>query len=379
VRLAVYTDYAYHRQDGRVYAERAFALFLAELATRIDRAVVIGRLSPEPSRARYDLGDVDFVPLPFYRTLAEPLSALRAMAGSLRGLWRGLDEVDAVWVIGPHLLALPFALFALVRRRRLVLGVRQEYPQYVRNRHPARRSWHWFARLLEGGFRLLGRVSAVIAVGPRIAEHYRHSRRLLQIAVSVTPEREILTLEAASERDYGGELRLLSVGRLDSEKNPLLLADALALLRRSDPRWRLVVCGEGALESSLAKRLEELGVAGAAELLGYVPHERLAEVYRSSHVLAHVSLTEGLPQVLFEAFAAGLPVVATDVGGIAGFAGTAVRLVPPGDVAAIASAADEIATDPGERGRLVAAGLETVRRHTLEREAARVAAFIAEP
>ena len=87
VRLAIYTDYAYHQRKGRIYAERAFALFLAELATRIDRTVVIGRLSPEPSKARYDLGDVDFVPLPFYRSLAEPLSALRAIAGSLRSLW----------------------------------------------------------------------------------------------------------------------------------------------------------------------------------------------------------------------------------------------------------------------------------------------------
>ena len=147
-------------------------------------------------------------------------------------------------MIGPHLLALPFALFALIERRRLLLGVRQEYPQYVRNRHPTRRGWHLFARLLEGGFRLLGRVSAVIAVGPRspssTGTHAGCSRSL-----SRSHRAEILTLEAASEREYGDELLLLSVGRLDSEKNPLLLADALALLRRSDPRWRLVVCGKG--------------------------------------------------------------------------------------------------------------------------------------
>ena len=83
MRLAVYTDYAYHRVGEQVYAERAFAIFLAELATRIDRMVVIGRLSPGSAAARYSLGDVDFVPLPFYPSLAEPLRAMGAMARSL--------------------------------------------------------------------------------------------------------------------------------------------------------------------------------------------------------------------------------------------------------------------------------------------------------
>src|SRR5262245_9266846 len=130
MRLAVYTDYAYHRVGDRVYAERAFALFLASLAAKLDRMVVAGRLSPEGSKARYSLGDVDFVPLPFYRSLAEPLKALPAMARSLRQLWRALDDVDAIWVIGPHLLTFPIAAIAALRRRRLILGVRQEYVEY---------------------------------------------------------------------------------------------------------------------------------------------------------------------------------------------------------------------------------------------------------
>ena len=72
-------------------------------------------------------------------------------------------------------------------------------------------------------------------------------------------------------------------------------------------RWR-ATCGSA---------LEELGVADHADLLGYVPiTDGLLDVYRSSHAFLHVSWTEGLPQTLFEAFAAGLPVVATAVGGV---------------------------------------------------------------
>src|SRR5262249_54859450 len=61
------------------------------------------------------------------------------------------------------------------------------------------------------------------------------------------------------------------------------------------------------------------------ELLGYVPlDDGLLDVYRTSHVFLHVSWTEGLPQVLFEASAAGTPVVATDTGGV-GAAGKEAR------------------------------------------------------
>ena len=103
----------------------------------------------------------------------------------------------------------------------------------------------------------------------------------------------------------------------------------------------------------------------------------LAELYRSSHALLHVSWTEGLPQVLFEAFAAGLPVVATEVGGVPAAVGDAALLVPPGDAEAPARALDRIATDPALRERLTEAGLARVREHTLEAEARRVAEFLA--
>jgi len=126
------------------------------------------------------------------------------------------------------------------------------------------------------------------------------------------------------------KLRVLSVGRLDEEKNPLLLADVLANLRDGDSRWRLVVCGEGTLEGALAERLEQRGLADAADLSGYVQLDQgLMELYRSSHALLHVSWTEGVPQVLSEAFAARLPVVATAVGGVAEAVGEAALLIAP--------------------------------------------------
>ena len=174
----------------------------------------------------------------------------------------------------------------------------------------------------------------------------------------------------------GGELRVLTVGRLETEKNPLLLADVLARLREQDPRFRLLVCGEGPMEGDLRKRLEDLGVADHADLLGYVPiTDGLLDVYRSSHAFLHVSWTEGLPQTLFEAFAAGLPVVATAVGGVPAAVGQSALLVEPGDAEAPAEQLKRLADDPALRGHLIESGVERVRSHTLEAESGRVVAF----
>jgi glycosyltransferase involved in cell wall biosynthesis len=104
----------------------------------------------------------------------------------------------------------------------------------------------------------------------------------------------------------------------------------------------------------------------------------LVDLYRDSHALLHVSWTEGLPQVLFEAFAAGLPVVATDVGGIREAVGEAVALVPPGDPAAAAAALRRVADDDAYRVGLIERGLELARSHTIDSETGRVAAFLAE-
>lgn len=377
MRLAVYTDYAYHRSGGRVYAERAFAIFLGRLRESVDRLVVLGRLSPPTGKARYPLGDAELIELPFYPKLSEPLRAAPALVRSLRPFWRAIDDVDCVWVLGPHVLAIGFALLAVARRKRVILGVRQDLPAYVRNRHPRRPGLRAFAFVLEGAFRALARFFPVVVVGPELAHHYRHSRALLEIAVSLVSGAEVLGEEEALARGYDGDLRLLSVGRLEAEKNPLMLADVLARLNGDDRRWQLTVCGEGDLEAPLAERLAQLGQAEHAELIGYVAFgEDLRRLYLESHVLMHSSWTEGLPQVLLEAFAAGLPVVAADVGGIRAAVGEAALLVTPGDVSATAHAAASVARDPQLRERLIRAGLEYVRSRTSEQELRRLSVFL---
>lgn len=373
MRLAVYTDYSYRTQDGRVYGERAFVLFLTALAAHVDELTVVGRLDPRPGTSHYPLPETTrFVGLPYYETLTRPHQVLGSILGSVTSFWRVLDEVDAVWLMGPYIHSIAFAPLAVLRGRRTTLGVRQDLPALTRARS-GRRWLHVAADVLEATWKLYARRLPVVAVGRELATKYRHARSVLPMVVSLVSEGDL----GVSERDWEGPRRILSVGRLEPEKNPVLLVDALSQLRAGGGDWRLVVCGEGPLEAGLRARAAELGVADQVELCGYVPlRGGLLDLYRSSHAFLHVSWSEGLPQVLYEAFATGLPVVATAVGGVPEAARGAALLVPPGEVAPIVAALERLASDATLRGELTSAGLQRAQDHTLEAESSRVAAFV---
>jgi glycosyltransferase involved in cell wall biosynthesis len=378
LRIAVYCDFPYRVDGGEVTAEAPFALFLRELAADCGRLVVVGRLDPGPGRFTYVMEGVEFVPLPHYESGAQFGAVMRTLPAGLRRFWRTLAGADVAWIFGPNPpQALAFALLAVARRRRLVLGVRQNLPVLVRHRHRGRRAVHFAADVLETAFRLLARRTPVVVVGPDLARRYQSALSLHTTYVSLLHDEHILTPENDGRAYDGDELRLISVGRLDPEKNPLLLADVLDHLLRLDGRWRLDVCGDGSLREDLVHRLRQLGIADRAEIHGHVAiDDGLWEMYRRSHALVHVSLTEGVPQVLLEAFASRLPVVATAVGGVPEVVAGRGLLVPPSDPKAAAMALQRLVTDPGLRSTLVDEAAAEVRNHTQQLASARLLEFL---
>jgi glycosyltransferase involved in cell wall biosynthesis len=361
-----------------LYAGQAFVLFLAGLSEFVEHLVLVGRMDPLDAPWHFPVPDgIEYRALPHYGQVSEPLSVLAALGRTVRSFWRALDDVDTVWLFGPHPLAVLFALLAMARRRRVALGVRQDYIAYVRNRHPGRHGLLLGALLIDRAFRLLARRCAVVAVGPTIAGQYTAARRLLATNVVLVGESELLDEGEQPATSNGDELVVLSVGRLDDEKNPLLLADVLADLRHDGRPWRMIICGDGPLEGQLRERLRAYGLDDHVEMRGFVPvGPALRALYRSSDFLLHVSFTEGVPQVLFEAFAAGLPIVATDVGSVAAVSGDATLLVAPDDAHLAAGALRRLVDDPELCTRQVTSGLKIARENTREEQCRQVIDFL---
>jgi glycosyltransferase involved in cell wall biosynthesis len=388
-RLGIYVDAVYRASPGsgeeRVavsVADLPFLLFACEVGRYFDATVLFGRTvdTTAPGGFAGLPHGVELVELPTYPDLRHLFRVFRAAVGTLRGFWRGLERVDVVWVLGPHPFGFLLITLALLRRRRVVLGVRQDTLRYYESRLPGR-GWRPLlavVRLMDAAHRLLARRLRTVVVGAQVAERYGRRESVLPIAVSLVRADDVVREPA--EHDWSGQIGLLTVGRLEPEKNPLLLVEALSELEHRRPgRYRLTWFGTGWLEADIRRRAAELGIERLIDLRGFVPFGReLLERYRQAHALVHVSLTEGVPQVLIEALASGIPIVATDVGGVRGALqdGDAGLLVPASNRAALVEAVERLSDDGELRIRLVTAGLSLARALTLEGEAGRVARFL---
>jgi glycosyltransferase involved in cell wall biosynthesis len=158
-------------------------------------------------------------------------------------------------------------------------------------------------------------------------------------------------------RQADGRIEMLAVGRLVAKKGFGVLIAATRLL---DCDWRLRIVGEGPFLEELGEAARHVGVDERVEFLGSRTHAELPALYHGADIVVvpsvidHTGDRDGLPNVVLEAMACGLPVVGSDVVAIP----TAIEhrvtglLVEPGQVHGLAKAIDELAADPELRAAL---------------------------
>lgn len=174
------------------------------------------------------------------------------------------------------------------------------------------------------------------------------------------PAQEALMREAM--KTPAGRQVIGGMGRLSEEKAFDHLIRAAAELVRRGLDIELWIAGEGEEKEKLQRLAEELGVAERVRLLGFC--RDTVAFYEALDVFCLSSLREGLPNVVLEAMAMGLAVVATSVAGVPRLIenGGNGLLVPPGEVPALSQALAEVLTDPDLRTRLGSAARATIER-----------------
>ncbi|MFN0120427.1 MAG: glycosyltransferase family 4 protein [Blastocatellia bacterium] len=212
-------------------------------------------------------------------------------------------------------------------------------------------------RLIRSG---LQRSHKLIAVSHAAAQRLRE---LVPDADIVMIPNGIKTQDfAPALRPHDGYVRLLFVGGMGKLKGERDLIRALQLAAASAPQLRVSLLGHGA--ESLRPLIHECGVQSRIEHLGPVPHADCPTFFRGADIFVLPSYGEGMPMSALEAMAAGLPVVATSVGGIPELITHCAEgfLISPGNIQDLAGRIVQLANDPKLRARMGQLALAKARQ-----------------
>jgi glycosyltransferase involved in cell wall biosynthesis len=163
-----------------------------------------------------------------------------------------------------------------------------------------------------------------------------------------------------NERELNKNIEIGSVGRLTEQKGYIYLLKAVGIIKESRSNVNFSIIGDGPDFNKLQKLIEDFNLSDKIKLMGF--HSDIPNILSKWHIYIQPSLWEGLCITVVEAIASGLPVVATNVGGIPesvidGYNGF---LVPPKDPKALAEKIIELVDNPelrtkmGERSRKIA-------------------------
>ncbi|HUZ81532.1 MAG TPA: glycosyltransferase [Gaiellaceae bacterium] len=251
------------------------------------------------------------------------------------------------------------------------------------------------ARLLDRPFSFTGHaVDIFVSTKPRVLAALVSEARLV-LATSETGRSKLVEIAAPGDRDKvvllrngidrelfrlraaepSGVPEVVSVCRLVEKKGIDTLLRALSVLRERRVVYRGTIVGEGPLRVSLEDLARDLGLAGVVEFRAAVEQRQVVQTLQGASVFALPCRQlgdgdrDGVPNVLLEAMAVGVPVVAAAAGGVGEVVvdGRSGLLVPPDSPAQLATAIGRVIHDSALRGRIVAGGLGATADYDIDR------------
>jgi glycosyltransferase involved in cell wall biosynthesis len=359
--------------------EGSFARYVDSLAPYFDEISLCVPVLSEPRGEGTPIRatNVTLAPLPQFDG---PVQFYPQLPRMVPRIVRFVRDVDLVHCRVPTPAAVIASLCARLMRRHqflLVVGDLRALLPTMPYRGLKRLLWRAYTAFEELNIQWMASHALTFANGEALT--LKHSRRGRAVIQTQTSTIDAETVGSREDTCGAPHVRLLTVSRIDPRKGLRVLPQVVALLveRGCDASIDVigpVVGAPGEEERAAITRLaDEHKVAGRVSLPGAVPLDQLLPRYRAYDVFVLPTLPgEGIPRVLLEAMAAGLPVVTSRVSGIPSLITDGVNglLVEAPSAAAVADAVMRIVGDGRLRRRLIADGYATARAHTLQAQAA---------
>jgi glycosyltransferase involved in cell wall biosynthesis len=384
----VYHRPFYRDADGSLWeAEGSFSRYVESMAKRVDEVqlIVPERREPFPGEAyRLRAENVVLRPLPFYDRLP---AFYRALPCALVQLWRTLPTCDLVNIRIPTPLGIyAYALAKLLRRPifLIVVGDLAGVAESVKVDSLKRVAYRVYLTIEEWlQERMVPGAPSFVNGQALYAKYSRPGRNVLLTTTSTISDQDIVNRQDTGLGEAGhAPIRLLTVSRIDPRKGLRYLPSSLAELVERGHDVRLTIVGPtvGTLgeeeRARVVQSAEDVGVADRIDLIGPRTLPQVLAIAREHDLFVLPTLPgEGVPRVLLEAMASGLPIVVSDVAGVPTLVQHEVNglLVPPADPLAIADAVERLIRDHDLRRRLISTGNRAARAHTADSHARKIA------
>ena len=374
--------------DGSVWeAEGSFGRYVDSLAPYFDEIVLSVPVfaTPPASGSRLRSANVRLAPLPYFPGPRQFYPMLPAMQQRLREFVRQCDVI--------HLrVPTPAAIFAFRLARAankpvflLVVGDYKALLPHLGYRGLKKLLFGRYVAFEEWALRHMTTRSLTFANGAALRE--KHEQQGATVIETKTTTLNVADIASRTDTCGGNQVRCLTVSRIDPRKGLRVLPGAIASLVAQGRDVTIDIVGPtigqiGDTErAAIAAEARRLGVEDRVRLRGAIPLDQLMPLYQQYDVFVLPTQPgEGIPRVLLEAMAAGLPIVTTGVSGIRSLVrhGENGVLIAESSAEAIATALAQIMSDPALRRRIIDGGYWTARNHTLERQAASMMGAVSE-
>ena len=324
----------------------------------------------EPALDPVDESVLEIVPTTFFTGIADYLLRVGWIAArNWSPIERAIADADLLWLRLPAsnaLLALAAARFHGVPHFGWLAGSVRSVAGAQRRPLPLRLAAQAVGSAYDSVSELAARGGPMITLDEHLFASVVTTEEVEQTRSELQPVRE------------AGRWQLVWSGRMAAEKGLLELVDAVGLLLEQRRGVSLALIGDGPARAQVERAVARLP-AGTVADYGYVgDRPSYMKLLRSGDLFVHPSRAEGVPKVLVEAMAAGLPIVATDSGAVRSVLGSGERgqVVRSTNGGALAEAISRLLADPPQRRQLRQRGLEWAADHTAEAQAGRLVEWL---